>query len=181
MSESLFYNLGQIEEIAVNLFYGWGYNFYRAENQVRTDDLLVRQKVSWLLGLARESVEQQLTAYRRAFLPLPTRAKPLPDPNAVESARALQEVSAAIGRLEGVIRALPVPESDRMTQRFRDELATLVTLRACDSHLVGRARMLHDLLSGKDHAWMLEHLGQLRQGLDLMQQDVQARQALLQF
>lgn len=135
MSESLFYNLGEIEEIAVNLFYGWGYNFYRAENQVRADDLLVRQKVSWLLGQAREVVQTQLAVYRRTFLPLPTREKPLPDPDALAAAGTLERLSADIGQLESTIRGLPVPETDRMTQRFRDELSTLVTLREQDSRL----------------------------------------------
>ncbi len=53
-----FDDLEALEKIAVNLFYGWGYNFYRVENQLRADDLTVRAKVGWLLGQARESVEQ---------------------------------------------------------------------------------------------------------------------------
>lgn len=181
MAESLFYNLGEVEEIAVNLFYGWGYNFYRAENQVRADDLLVRQKVSWLLGQAREAVQTQLSAYRRTFLPLPTREKPLPDPDAVAAAGTLERLSAEIGQLESTIRGLPVPETDRMTQRFRDELSTLVTLREHDSRLVGRTQVLVRLLQGKDDSWMLENMPLLREGIAAITQDIQARQAVLQL
>jgi hypothetical protein len=32
---SRFYNVGPLSQIAINLFYGWGYNFYRLENQLR--------------------------------------------------------------------------------------------------------------------------------------------------
>ena len=54
---SNFDDLDALEKIAVNLFYGWGYNFYRLENQLRADDLTVRAKVGWLLGQARAAVE----------------------------------------------------------------------------------------------------------------------------
>ena len=57
MSDSDFYDVDELEKIAVNLFHGWGYNFYRLENQLRADDLTVRAKVGWLLGLARASVD----------------------------------------------------------------------------------------------------------------------------
>ena len=73
MSGPLFYDLEEIDQIAVNLFYGWGYNFYRLENQLRADDILVRGKVGWLLGLARASIEEAESVYRRAFLPPPSR------------------------------------------------------------------------------------------------------------
>ena len=33
---------GPIAQTASLLFYGWGYNFYRVENQLRADDLLIR-------------------------------------------------------------------------------------------------------------------------------------------
>ena len=68
MPPSVFYDLDAIEQIAVNLFYGWGYNFYRLENQLRADDLTVRNQVCSLLGQARASVDTAESAYRRAFL-----------------------------------------------------------------------------------------------------------------
>jgi hypothetical protein len=119
MSGSVFYDVGMLDQTAINLFYGWGYNFYRLENQLRADDLIVREKVCWLLGLVRAAVEAAQSAYRRAHLPPPSRARPLPDAAAVASAQALEALSGEIGSLEGVIRALPVPEGDRMTQRYR--------------------------------------------------------------
>ena len=73
MSSSAFYDAGELKQVAINLFHGWGYNFYRSENQLRADDLMIRAKVGWLLGLARASVERAESAYRREFLPPPSR------------------------------------------------------------------------------------------------------------
>jgi len=42
---SAFYDQGPLSQIAINLFYGWGYNFYRQENQLRADDQLIRAQV----------------------------------------------------------------------------------------------------------------------------------------
>src|SRR5271157_5162196 len=103
MSDTDFYDVDELEKIAVNLFYGWGYNFYRLENQLRADDLTVRAKVGWLLGLARASVDTAESAYRRERLPSPTREKPRPD--AVAGAQMLERMSKEIGALEGQIRA----------------------------------------------------------------------------
>ena len=43
-----FYDVGPLRQVAINLFYGWGYNFYREENQLRADDQLIRSKAAWL-------------------------------------------------------------------------------------------------------------------------------------
>jgi hypothetical protein len=179
MSGAAFYDTDRLEQIAINLFYGWGYNFYRLENQLRADDLLVRSQVSVLLGQARKSVEAEQSSYRRKFLPPPTRENPLPEPTALANARTLEELSAGIGQVEGAIRALPVPENDRMTQRYRQEAETLLRLRACDTQLVGQAETLREMLS-RDYHWMLENAATLRDGLRLMRQTLEARQLLLQ-
>jgi hypothetical protein len=179
MSGSLFYDVGKLDQIAINLFYGWGYNFYRLENQLRADDLMIRAKVGWLLGLSRASVETAQGAYRRKHLPPPSRAKPRPDPEALEAARSLEEVATSIGQLEGTIRALPVPETDRMTQRYRQEAQTLMALGECDKQLIGLADTLRGLLDGKDFDWILANLTTLREGIAVMTSRVQERQAIL--
>jgi hypothetical protein len=173
-----FYDADRLEQIAINLFHGWGYNFYRLENQLRADDLLVRSHVEVMLGSARKSVEAELSRYRRTFLAPPTRDNPLPDPTAVAHARSLEELSAGIGQLEGAIRALPAPENDRMTQRYREEADTLLRLRDFDTQLVGQAETLREMLT-QDHHWMLQNEAVIRDGLRLMRSTLQARQVLL--
>ncbi len=179
MSGADFYDLDELEKIAVNLFYGWGYNFYRLENQLRADDLTVRAKVGWLLGLARASVETAESAYRRECLPAPTREKPRPDADAVAGASTLERLSKEIGALEGQIRAQPVPENDRMTQRYRQEAATLQHLLHCDMGLAGRAEMLRAMLDQKDGAWMIEKSAEIQTGLRSIEAALRDRQMAL--
>lgn len=174
-----FYNLDDLEQIAVNLFYGWGYNFYRLENQLRSDDLTVRAKVGWLLGLARASVDAAESAYRRERLPAPTREKPRPDPDAVAGASILERLSGEIGALEGRIRAQPAPENDRMTQRYRHEAATLQHLLTCDIAVAGRAEMLRAMLDQKDGAWMIEKSTEIQAGLRSIEAALRDRQMAL--
>ena len=97
----------------------------------------------------------------------------------MEAARALEDLSAAIGALEGTIRALPVPENDRMTQRYRQEAETLASLAAADRRLIGLAEALRETLDGRDHAWMLENRGAIKDALGLLGRQVRERQALL--
>jgi hypothetical protein len=71
-----FYDAGALRQIATNLFYGWGYNFYKQENQLRADDQLVRAKAGWLLGVAAAYVQAAGGVYRRrgrSRFPMPRR------------------------------------------------------------------------------------------------------------
>ncbi len=65
MQGAAFYDAGPLKQVAVNLFYGWGYNFYRLENQLRADDQLVRAKAGLLLAQAGSSLEAAEMAWRR--------------------------------------------------------------------------------------------------------------------
>ncbi len=160
-----FYEADAVEQIAINLFYGWGYNFYRLENQLRADDLMVRAKVGWLLGQARASVDAAESAFRHEYLPPPTRLKPYPDAAAVAGARALEKLSAAIGALEGQIRAQPVPEGDRMTQRYQPESEFLRRVLTCDQMLVGRCELLRAMLEHKSGTWINENARDIADGV----------------
>ncbi len=176
----MFYDADAIEQLAINVFYGMGYNFYRLENQLRADDQMVRSRVCTSLNTARDRLEQAQSLYRKQFLPPPSRARPTPDPQALEAARTLESLSGAVGRLEGAIRTLPVPANDRMTQRYRDEAQTLDLLGQCDTLLVGQAEALRLTLEGKDHVWILANVAPIRDSLDAMTIRVQERQRLLQ-
>ena len=168
-----------LKKIAVNLFYGWGYNFYRVENHLRADDQMVRAQVGALLGRARASVEQAEGAWRRERIATPTREKPLPDPAAIEGARQLEALSHAIGALEGQIRAQPVPEGDRMTDRYRREKETLQKLCDADAALVGRAEVLRGLVEDATPAQLTERAQEIDGGLKSLAQALRTRQALL--
>jgi hypothetical protein len=174
-----FYNAGPLAQIAINLFHGWGYNFYRQENQLRADDLLIRSKVGALLGMARKSLEEAQSEYRREFLPEPTREHPDLDPKALAGAQTIERFSREIGNLIGLISAQPVPENDRMTQRYRQEAAALQRLLEADLHLAGQAELLRTTLERKDGVWLLANQSTVREAVAAITDSLRQRQALL--
>lgn len=174
-----FDDFATLEKIAVNLFYGWGYNFYRLENQLRADDLMVRAKVGWLLGQAREQVERAESGYRRTHLAPPTREKPLPDRQAIEAAQRLEAMSRDIGALEGQIRAHPAPEADHMTNRYRREAETLQKLLQCDLALVGGAETLRRIAEDADGEALIARAADIEAGLKSLTRTLRERQAIL--
>jgi cell division septum initiation protein DivIVA len=174
-----FYDAGALRQIATNLFYGWGYNFYKRENQLRADDQLVREKAGWLLGNAAASVEFAESNYRREFLPPPSRAKPFPDAVAVAEAQQLERLAKALRALASRMTELAVPENDRMTQRFREEAPTLQALIALDEQLVGQCELLRSTLDKREGAWIAERLKEITAGLDAIDATLIKRQGLL--
>lgn len=174
-----FYDAGALRQIATNLFYGWGYNFYRAENQLRADDQLVRSKAAWLLGIAMAGVCAAETEHRREFLPPPSRAKPFPDADAVATAQKLERLARDIGALEVFIHQQPVPENDRMTQRYRKEAATLKTLAGYDEQLVGQCQLLRTMVEGQRGSAIVDSLPDLQAGLDAIRTTLRDREAVL--
>ena len=174
-----FYDAGPLEQIAINLFYGWGYNFYRTENQLRADDQLVRSKASWLLSTAAASLATAEADYRREFLPPPSRAKPFPDPTAVASAQRLERLHQAICALEAHIQQLPVPENDRMTQRFRQETPTLHSLINFDQLLIGQCELLRTTVDSQPASALLDKAADIETGLAAIRSTLTSREALL--
>lgn len=179
MSSSGFYDAGALRQLATNLFYGWGYNFYRLENQLRADDELVRSKAASLLGSAVASVCAAESDYRRAFLPPPTRQKPFPDPAAVAGAQRLERLAKAISAVEALIQQQPAPENDRMTQRYRKEAATLKTLIHYDEQLVGQCELLRSMVHAQSGATLLTKMAELEGGLEAIRANLESREAVL--
>ncbi len=179
MPGSSFYDAGPLKQTAVNLFYGWGYNFYRKENQLRTDDLLVRSKVAWLLATARGSVDAAETAYRREHIPTPSRENPRPPAEAVATAQTLERLAGEIGDLGSFIEALPAPENDFILRRLREEKPTLDALLDRDHQLVGQADLLRSMLDGKDGAWIAGNLAAIQEGIHAIRETLRARQQIL--
>lgn len=174
-----FYDAGLLQQIATNLFYGWGYNFYKVENQLRADDQLVRSRCVALLNETAASVEGAEARFRRERLPLPTRAKPFPDPEAVAGAQALERLHRAVVALAGRIQNAPSPANDRIFQRYRDEEVTLAALLERDIQLVGRCDLLRSTLSGKDAAWLLGNMPQLEPGMAAIEAALLGREHFL--
>lgn len=174
-----FYSVGAMRQIAINLFYGWGYNFYRKENQLRADDQLVRAKAAELLNEANTVILEAEHDFRRHHFKPPSRENPYPDAQAIAGARSLERLAQDLGALKAHIGALPVPEGDRMTQRYRQEGTTLAALIACDEQLIGQSELLRVTLSGHDAAWILENQALVREGFSAIRATLRKRAAVL--
>jgi hypothetical protein len=168
-------------EGAAGVLAGLSYHFYGTAHLLRADDLVVRGKVSELLNAARRSVQAAERDFRHEFLPAPSREKPRPDARAVADAQRLERLGAAIGALEGHVRALPVPENDRLGQRFRAEAAVLQRLLEADRELIGHAEFLRSVLQSAGAAWMLENGESLAEQIGAIEAAIQARRDVLVF
>jgi hypothetical protein len=178
-SYSRFYDTTYLEQLAINAFYGWGYNFYKIENQLRQDDIRVRQRASYLLGVAKGIIEIVSGEYRRTHLPPPTKDKPY-DQTALENARTLERISRAISQLEGKIRALPVPATDRMSQRYRQERETLQELVRIDQRMIGQlVNLVTGIEENRNVDWVLANEGGIKAGIDAVESTITARQTFL--
>jgi hypothetical protein len=180
MSGSKFYDANVIEQVAINAFYGWGYNFYREENQLRTDDIVIRNKVSWLLGATASSIKALESKFRKDNLRPRSRENPLPDSEVVEKAKVLESLVQNIMQLNAKIQAQPVPENDRMTQRYRQEKETLRKLIEFDKRLVGQVQLLRDASDSKTAEEILDNSGYIQEGLTAIAKTLEDRQAILQ-
>ena len=180
MADFDFDDLDALEKIAVNLFYGWGYNFYRLENQLRADDLTVRAKVGWLLGQARANVETAESAYRRAFICRRRRARKAAPGRRRGRGRADAGKDFARDRRAGGA------DSRAAGSRERRMTATLSTggVDAAEASRMrhgagGPGRDAAPNAGQKDGAWMVDKAATIREGLKAIEASLRSRQAAL--
>ena len=174
-----FYEAGAVRQVANTLLLGWGYNFYRQENQLRADDQMVCAKAAWLLGQAAASVREAEAQVRRLQIPPPSRAQPFPDPEAIASVQTLERLGSSIVALEARLHSVPAPAQDLMSLRYRQEADTLKQLVEADELLVGRADMLRANLDGQDGAWIIENAAEIEVGLHAIKDTLRSRALIL--
>jgi hypothetical protein len=132
----------RLYRIGVMLLNGYGYNWYRLDNQMRADDLLVRSRASEHLESAAAQLRDLERRYRRKYLPLPTREHPDADPHHLATAQHFRAVADRIREIDTRLRGAAVPPDDKIWLRQRGELETLQRLGKCDVVLVAGAREL---------------------------------------
>jgi hypothetical protein len=163
------------------LLHGYGYNFYRRDNQVRADDLLVRQCAGQFLGDAAGKVQRLESEYRRRHLPSATREQPLPPADRLATHRSLRELGQEILALESNLRGLSAPPEDKITMRHRAELDTLKALLVHDVQFVSVAKLLDEAVAkasaeAPDQAAAVAHL---REHLALFRRLLEERRRFL--
>ena len=132
----------------VMLLNGYGYNWYKLDNQLRADDLLIRARASEHLGTAMSRLRAIEAAYRRKYLPPPSREHPDPDPEHLFAARQIRGIAERIAEIDTRLRGAAVPPDDKIWQRHRDELDSLWRVSECDVVLVGAAKELAGIVAG---------------------------------
>jgi hypothetical protein len=138
----------------VMLLNGYGYNWYRQDNQLRADDLLVREHASHFVLEAAKKLQEQEAAYARQFLPTPTRENPFPPDDKLATHALIRSTRQNLLALEGRIRGLSAPPTDRIWQRHRSEVDTLARLTSLDVQLVGLSKEIDTEASRLDlEAW----------------------------
>jgi hypothetical protein len=134
-------------QIGVMLINGWGYNWYRLDNRMRADDLLIRERAGSYLAAAAGQLRDLEARYRRKFLPPPSREHPYPEPAHVAGARLFREVEGRIADIETRVRGASVPTNDKVWERHRDEIDTLQRLGKCDALLAAGSKGLDDVVA----------------------------------
>jgi hypothetical protein len=164
------------------LLTGYGYNYYAVKNTMRADDLLIRQKVSGLLGQAAEALVAQEAAYRRKYVPPSTREQPFPPRETLEVLQDLDRLRSTLLDLAASVRGMPVPAQDRTWWRLRSERALLDQLLRFDLTLVEQATQIETLVQTfTADTWQFEHpADRARAALSALEGAVRERRALLQ-
>jgi hypothetical protein len=178
MADSLFRNSAEIETIARTLFYGWTYGQYQQRNRLREDDQLVRSEAGHLISASRKSLDAAERAYRREFLPPPSRVKPRPDPQAVEGARSIERIVNALGAIQGDLAIHPIPEADHVYRRFDQGSPSFPLLVQVDYQVIGIAELFRTTVDGKTGVWLIQNQPLLEEGLAALSDAIRQRHRL---
>ena len=133
-----------------NLFYGCGYNFYRCEHELEADDLLIRGKLSQLLGESRTHLGSLHTAFTRKHLP-PVRDGGPANPGAVEMGRVLERAQRELQAMEKAVLTAAAPEVGRIRRHDREQGGALAKLVALDGEALLALVTLRDAIARFDN------------------------------
>jgi hypothetical protein len=162
------------------LLTGYGYNFYSATNQARSDDILVRERASYFLGQAIDLLSTLRGNYQRRYVPPLTRENPFPSAEAMAQLREMEELQQDVSRLESRIRGMSVPTQDRIWWRFRQEQALLSQLLNFDLLLIRGSEQIHQFVEQLNpESWHAYGSGRLRALIQQLTQTANERERFL--
>lgn len=113
---------------------------YTEKGRLRSDDLLVRERVGRGLGEAAARIRVLISGWRADRVPPSTRDQPFPPAGVMEPIRRAERLTRAIDDISAGIRGLPVLNEDRVWSRVRQ--LGLDELLQFDWTLVGEADTL---------------------------------------
>jgi hypothetical protein len=126
---------------------------YTEKGRLRSDDLLVRERVGRGLGEATARIRDLISRWRADRVPPSTREQPFPPAEVMEPIRRAERLVRAIDDAAGAVRGLPVLNQDKVWSRVRQ--VGLDELMQFDWTLVGES----DALAGDlDRAGALDQI-----------------------
>jgi hypothetical protein len=115
---------------------------YTVKGKLRSDDLLVRERVGHDLGVAAARVRELASRWRAERVPPSTREQPFPPAAVMEPLRRADRLVKAIEDAAASVRGLPLLSQDRVWDRARG--IGLDELLQFDWTLVGEAAAMAD-------------------------------------
>jgi hypothetical protein len=115
---------------------------YTIKGRLRSDDLLVRERVGHDLGAACARVRELASRWRAERVPPSTREQPFPPAAVMEPLRAADRLVKAMEDAAASVRGLPLLSADRVWDRTRG--IGLDELLQFDWTLVGEAAAMAD-------------------------------------
>jgi hypothetical protein len=92
---------------------------YTQKGRLRSDDLLVRERVGRGLGEAAARIRDLISGWRADRVPPSTRDQPFPPAEVMEPIRRAERLIRAIDDTSAVVRGLPVLNEDKVWNRVR--------------------------------------------------------------
>jgi hypothetical protein len=126
------------------LLSGYGFNYYKAENRARADDLLIRQQAAGSLSQCIGALSSLHSAYHLRYLPAPSRENPFPPREDMQRAADILALRDRIDRLAAAIHGMSVPTQDKIWKRIRRELDLLNRLLSTDYLLISYCDQLRE-------------------------------------
>ncbi|HEX5462159.1 MAG TPA: hypothetical protein VFX20_19490 [Steroidobacteraceae bacterium] len=141
---------GPAKRLLSNLFYGCGYNFYRFENELLADDLLIRGKLSQLVRDCRAHLSSLEMAFLRDHRARTGGDYAFLSPAALTMAQALLSAQRHLQAMEAAIRSATLPESRHFQRHHRERHGTLEELVMLDGEVVLALVTLRDAVAKLD-------------------------------
>ena len=110
---------------------------YTEKGRLRSDDLLVRERVGSELGAAAAAIRDLISNWRADRVPPSTREQPFPPAAAMEPIRRAERLVKSIEDVSVAVRGLPLLNQDKVWDRVRH--VGLDELMQFDWTLVGEA------------------------------------------
>jgi hypothetical protein len=112
-------------------------DLYTEKGRLRSDDLLVRERVGRELGSAAAAIRDLISAWRADRVPPSTREQPFPPAAVMEPIRRAERLVKQVEDVSVAVRGLPLLNQDKVWDRVRH--VGLDELMQFDWTLVGEA------------------------------------------